>query len=88
MFSVSACHRRPVRVYAKENRRGSGWSWHPNPLFGTDWDFIEVRVVAQTASPVNTLPGTMTSLSPYAEVDADETRTFEDPFMDIYNNYS
>lgn len=56
---------------------GSGWSWHPNPLFGTDWDFIEVRVVAQTASPVTTLPGTMTSLTPYAEGDADETRTFE-----------
>ena len=56
---------------------GSGSAGHPNPLFGTDWDFMEVRVVAQTPSAITTLPGTMTSLTPFLEGDASVTRPME-----------
>ncbi len=56
---------------------GGGSAGHPNPLFGTDWDFVEVRVIPQTASPVTALPGTMTTLTPYMEGDAAKTRPFE-----------
>jgi bilirubin oxidase len=56
---------------------GSGWSGHPNPLFGTDWDFMEVRVVAQTPSAITTLPGTMTTLTPFPEGDATVNRPME-----------
>jgi len=53
---------------------GAGSAGHQNPLFGTDWGFLEVRVIAQTASPITALPGTMTTLTPYLEGDAAVTR--------------
>ncbi len=56
---------------------GSGSAGHPNTLFGTNWDFMEVRVVAQTASPVTALPGTMTTLTTHLEGDASVTRPME-----------
>lgn len=56
---------------------GAGSAGHANPLFGTDWSFMEVKVVAQTASPITSLPGTMTTLTPFLEVDASVTRPFE-----------
>ncbi|WP_161791973.1 multicopper oxidase domain-containing protein [Psychroserpens jangbogonensis] len=56
---------------------GAGSAGHPNPLFGTDWSFMEVKVVTQTASPVTTFPGTMTTLTPFLEGDAAVTRPME-----------
>jgi bilirubin oxidase len=56
---------------------GVGSAGHSNPLFGTDWSFMEVRVVAQTTSPITTLPGTMTTLTPFLEGDATVTRPME-----------
>ena len=56
---------------------GAGSAGHPNPLFGTDWSFMEVKVVAQTGSPVTTFPGTMTTLTPFLEGDAAVTRPME-----------
>jgi len=56
---------------------GSGSAGHPNILFGTDWAFMEVKVVAQTPSPITTLPGTMTTLTPFLEGDASVTRPME-----------
>ncbi|OUR94617.1 hypothetical protein A9Q87_02995 [Flavobacteriales bacterium 34_180_T64] len=56
---------------------GAGSAGHPNPLFGTDWSFMEVKVVAQTVSPVTSFPGTMTTLTPFLEGDAVVTRPME-----------
>jgi bilirubin oxidase len=56
---------------------GSGSAGHPNILFGTDWSFMEVKVIAQTPSAITTLPGTMTTLTPFLEGDATVTRPME-----------
>jgi len=53
---------------------GAGSAGHPNPLFGTDWSFMEVKVIAQTPSAITALPGTMTTLTPFLEGDASVTR--------------
>ncbi|WP_456440981.1 multicopper oxidase domain-containing protein [Psychroserpens sp.] len=56
---------------------GSGSAGHPNQLFGTDWSFMEVQVIPQTPSAITTLPGTMTTLTPFLEGDATVNRPME-----------
>jgi len=45
-----------------------------NPLNGGDYNILRMDVVAPTASPVTTLPGTMTTHTPWTEAEADTTR--------------
>ena len=67
---------------------GTGSAGHPNDLFGTDWSFMEVRVVAQTSSPITTLPGTMTSITPIPEANATVNRYLELTGNSDINNMS
>lgn len=45
-----------------------------NPLNGADFPLLKLNVVAQTASPVTTLPATLVPYVPYDVADADITR--------------
>jgi len=46
-----------------------------NALNGTDFNILQLNVVAQTANPITTLPTTLTTLTPYLEADSDQSRT-------------
>ncbi|WP_169301371.1 multicopper oxidase domain-containing protein [Pontimicrobium aquaticum] len=50
--------------------------YNPNPLNGADFNVLQMDVVAQTASPITTIPSTLVNDVPLAEVTADETRSF------------
>lgn len=50
--------------------------YDPNVMNGADFNILQMDVVAQTASPVTTIPATLGSDVPLAEVTADETRAF------------
>ena len=46
-----------------------------NALNGADFNILQLNVVAQTANPITTIPNTLTTLTPYLEVDSDQSRT-------------
>jgi bilirubin oxidase len=50
--------------------------YNPNPLNGSDFSIIQFKVVAPTSNPVTTIPETLVSVTPLAEINADTTRTF------------
>jgi blue copper oxidase len=45
-----------------------------NPLNGGNYNILRLDAVAPTAEPVTTIPGNMTTHTPWAEADADTTR--------------
>lgn len=45
-----------------------------NPLDGSDFDFVQFKVTAQTANPVTSLPMNLNTITPWNESDADVTR--------------
>ena len=47
-----------------------------NALNGGDFRFLRITVGPQTADPVTAIPATLAVVTPYAEADADVTRTF------------
>ncbi len=59
---------------------GSGLTlnnYNPNPLNGADFNIIQLNVVAPTANPITAIPSALTTVVPYVEADADDTRTFD-----------
>lgn len=46
-----------------------------SPLNGIDFNILKINVVPQTANPVTTIPGTLTTVTPYLESQANITRT-------------
>jgi bilirubin oxidase len=46
-----------------------------NPLNGNDYQFLDINVVAQSGSPVLSIPATLANFSPIAENEADLTRS-------------
>lgn len=46
-----------------------------NPLNGNDYQLLDINVVAQTASPIVSIPGTLASFTPIPEAAANITRT-------------
>ena len=46
-----------------------------NPLNGADYQFLNINVVAQTTSPVTTIPSTLASFSPIPEANSVKNRT-------------
>lgn len=46
-----------------------------SPLNGIDFNIMQINVVPQTASPVTTIPATLTTNNPYPTVSANVTRT-------------
>lgn len=46
-----------------------------NPLNGGDYSFLDITVVAATASPITAIPATLASFTPLVESSADITRT-------------
>ena len=50
--------------------------YNPNALNGADFNILQMDVVAQTASPITTIPATLANDVPLAEVTADQTRSF------------
>ncbi len=50
--------------------------YNPNPLNGTDFNILQLNVVAQTANPVTTIPSSLVTVTPYLEADSDQTRSF------------
>ena len=51
-------------------------NYNPSVLNGTDFNILQMDVVAQTASPITAIPATLANDVPLAEVTADETRSF------------
>lgn len=48
-----------------------------NPLNGNDFNLLEINVVAQTASPVTTVPATLTTITPIIEGTENRIRNFQ-----------
>lgn len=46
-----------------------------NALNGADFNILQLNVVAQTASPVTTIPTSLVTITPYLESDSNESRT-------------
>ncbi len=51
-------------------------NYNPNPLNGTDFNILQLNVIAQTANPVTTIPNSLVTITPYLESDSDFTRNF------------
>ena len=49
--------------------------YNPNPMNGTDFDIMELIVIAPTNNPVTTIPTSLVDISPLQESSADITRT-------------
>jgi bilirubin oxidase len=47
----------------------------PNPMNGTDFNILQMDVVAQTANPVITIPNSLVAQNPLLEIDSDQDRT-------------
>lgn len=45
-----------------------------NPLNGNDYQLLDINVVAQTATPITTVPTTLANFTPLLEADSDITR--------------
>jgi bilirubin oxidase len=50
-------------------------NYNPNTLNGTDFNVLQLDVIATTASPITTIPTTLVSITPLVEANADQTRT-------------
>jgi len=50
--------------------------YYPNTMNGTDFNVLQMDVVAQTASPITTIPVSLATVTPYLEADSDITRDF------------
>lgn len=50
--------------------------YYPNTMNGTDFNILQMDVIAQTSNPVTTIPSSLVSVTPYLEVDSDITRPF------------
>lgn len=48
-----------------------------SPLNGVDYNILQINVVATTASPIMTIPSTLTTNIPFLEVDANAYRTIK-----------
>jgi bilirubin oxidase len=46
-----------------------------NTLNGTDFNILQLNVVAQTANAITSIPSTLATLTPYLEADSDMSRT-------------
>lgn len=51
-------------------------NYNPNPLNGADFKLLQLNIIAQTASPVTTIPTTLASDVPWLEANKNETRAF------------
>jgi FtsP/CotA-like multicopper oxidase with cupredoxin domain len=49
--------------------------YKPNPINGTDFNILQLKVKNPTANPVTTIPNTLVSLNPIPEASADTTRS-------------
>jgi len=50
--------------------------YNPNIMNGADFNVLQMDVIAQTASPVTTIPASLVTVTPHQEINADETRAF------------
>ncbi|MEZ4940657.1 MAG: multicopper oxidase domain-containing protein [Saprospiraceae bacterium] len=68
----------PSGIYGATNPTampmGSIAGYANNPLNGSDFNILQLNVVAPTANPVATLPATLVANTPYSEADAQATR--------------
>jgi bilirubin oxidase len=82
IFLKSFASELPNAVYgAAQPGMGAGQvipNYSNNPLNGNDFDILQINVVASTVDPVpvNTLPTTLTTHSPWLASEADNMRTF------------
>ncbi len=49
--------------------------YNPNPLNGTDFNLLQFNVVAQTASPILSIPSNLATVTPIEESTSNKTRT-------------
>ncbi len=59
---------------------GSGLTlnnYSPNAINGADFNILQLNIVAQTANPITAVPSTLTTITPFVEANADQTRTFD-----------
>lgn len=52
-------------------------NYNPNAMNGTDFNILQINVVAQTANPVISIPTSLVTLSPYLEINADASRNLD-----------
>ncbi len=50
--------------------------YNPNAMNGADFNVLQMDVIAQTTSPITTIPASLVPATPYQEINADETRAF------------
>ncbi len=50
-------------------------NYNPNPLNGSNFNILQLNVVAQTASPITSIPNSLVTLTPLLESNSDQSRT-------------
>jgi len=51
--------------------------YNPNAMNGADFNIMQMDVIAATANPITSIPASLISATPYAEINSDQTRSFE-----------
>ena len=76
---VNYCEELPIGIYGAEFPAMNQWSTMPgygnNPLNLTNYNMLQINVVAPTASPVTSIPGSLAVVTPLLEANADNYRT-------------
>ncbi len=52
-------------------------NYNPNPMNGADFNVLQLNIVAQTSTPVTTIPSALVTVTPYLEANADQTRNLQ-----------
>ena len=68
----------PSSTYGSGSMMGGGaiQDYNNNPLNGADFTMLSLNVIAQTPTPITTIPATLVSVKPYSQSNVDENREF------------
>ena len=68
----------PSSTYGSGSMMGGGaiQDYNNNPLNGADFTMLSLNVIAQTPTPITTIPATLVSVNPYSQSNVDENREF------------
>jgi len=88
---VNYCEELPIGIYGAEFPAVNQWATLPgygnNPLNLNNYTMLQINVVAQTTSPVTTVPTTLANVTPLLEINANQTRTINLGTTNPGNNF-
>ena len=88
---VNYCEELPIGIYGAEFPAVNQWATLPgygnNPLNLNNYTMLQINVVAQTTSPVITVPTTLANVTPLLEINTNQTRTINLGTTNPGNNF-